>query len=107
MKKEKLLRIFIDSEDKYNGEPLWKYILKSVKERGLAGATVIKAAAGIGSHSEIHTISVLALSFNLPLIIEIIDEEKKIEDFISFIDTFLEEGLVTVQDVEVKIYRHR
>ncbi|WP_457568947.1 DUF190 domain-containing protein [Desulfurobacterium sp.] len=107
MKKEKLLRIFIDSEDKYNGEPLWKFILKSVKEKGLAGATVLKAAAGIGSHSEIHTANVLALSFNLPLVIEIIDEEEKIENFVKFIDTILEEGLVTVQDVEVKIYRHR
>ncbi|WP_457567550.1 DUF190 domain-containing protein [Desulfurobacterium sp.] len=107
MKREKLLRIFIDSEDKYKGEPLWKFLLKSVKEKGLSGATVIKAAAGIGSHSEIHTANILALSINLPLVIEIIDEEKKIEDFISFIDTILEEGLVTVQDVEVKIYRHR
>ncbi|SNR62049.1 DUF190 domain-containing protein [Desulfurobacterium atlanticum] len=107
MKKEKLLKIYIDSEDKYNGKPLWKVILSKAKESGIAGATVLKAVAGIGSHSKIHTINLLSLSINIPLIIEIVDLEEKIEKFINILDEIVEEGLITVQDVEVKIYRHR
>jgi len=107
MKKEKLLKIYIDSEDKYNGKPLWKVILTKAKENGIAGATVLKAIAGIGSHSEIHTITLLPLSINLPIVIEIVDLEEKIGKFIKILDEIVEEGLITVQDVEVKIYRHR
>ncbi len=107
MEKKKLLKIYIDSEDRYNGKALWKVILTKAKRNKLAGATVFKAVAGMGSHSEIHTIDLLSLSINLPIIIEIVDEQKKIEDFLNILDEVIEEGLVTVQDIEVKIYKHR
>ena len=105
--KRKLLRIFIDLDDKYEGKPLWEYILRLVKEKGLAGATVFKAAAGIGAHSELRTFSVWRLSQNLPIVVEIIDREEKIKEFLEVLDEILEEGLVVLEDVEVVTYRHR
>jgi len=105
--KRKLLRIFIDLDDKYEGKPLWEYILRLVKEKGLAGATVFKAAAGIGAHSELRTFSVWRLSQNLPVVVEIIDREEKIKEFLKVLDEILEEGLVVLEDVEVVTYRHR
>ncbi len=105
--KRKLLRIFISSEDKFKGKPLWEYLLKLVKERGLAGATVFKASAGIGVHSELKTFTVWRLSQDLPVVVEIIDREEKIEEFIKVIDEVIDEGLVVLQDVEVIAYRHR
>ncbi len=105
--KRKLLRIFVDLEDKYEGRPLWEYILRLVKENGLAGATVFKAAAGIGAHSELRTFSVWRLSQNLPVVVEIIDREEKIREFLKVLDGILEEGLVVLEDVEVVTYRHR
>ncbi len=105
--KRKLLRIFIDLDDKYEGKPLWEYILRLVREKGLAGATVFKAAAGIGAHSELRTFSVWRLSQNLPVVVEIIDREEKIKEFLKVLDEVLEEGLVVLEDVEVVTYRHR
>ena len=105
--KRKLLRIFIDLDDKYKGKPLWEYILRLVKEKGLAGATVFKAAAGIGAHSELRIFSVWRLSQNLPVVVEIIDREEKVREFLNVLDEVLEEGLVVLEDVEVVTYRHR
>ncbi len=105
--KRKLLRIFIGLEDKYEGKPLWEYILTLIKENGLSGATVFKAAAGIGAHSELRTFSVWRLSQDLPVVIEIIDREERIRDFLNVIDEIIEEGLIVLQDVEVISYRHR
>ncbi|WP_456454934.1 DUF190 domain-containing protein [Thermovibrio sp.] len=105
--KRKLLRIFISLADKYQGKPLWEYIIKLVKEKGLAGATVFKAVAGIGAHSELKTFTVWRLSQELPIVIEIIDTEEKVKEFIEVIDEIIEEGLVVLEDVEVISYRHR
>ena len=105
--RRKLLRIFISLEDRFQGKPLWEYILQLVKENGLAGATVFKAAAGIGSHSELKTFSVWRLAQNLPVVIEIIDREEKVREFLDVIDSVIEEGLVVLEDVEVISYRHR
>jgi len=105
--RRKLLRIFISLEDKFEGKPLWEDILQLVKENGLAGATVFKTVAGIGSHSELKTFSVWRLSQNLPVVVEIIDREEKIREFLKVVDSIIEEGLVVLEDVEVISYRHR
>jgi len=105
--KRKLLRIFISLDDKFKGKPLWEYILHMVKEEGLAGATVFKAAAGIGAHSELRTFTVWRLAQDLPVVIEIIDSEEKIKPFLEKLDQVIEEGLVVLEDVEVISYRHR
>ncbi len=105
--KKKIARIYIDNQDKYKGDPLWEVILKKVKEHGLAGATVFKGVAGIGAHSEVRSFNVWVLSQELPIVIEIIDDEEKIVDFIDKIDDMIEEGLTTISDTEVIKYKHK
>ncbi|BCD67645.1 DUF190 domain-containing protein [Nitratiruptor sp. YY09-18] len=102
----KKLKIYIDNDDRYDGKALWQEILKAAKEYGLAGGTVYKAVAGMGAHSELHTFSVWSLSQKLPLIIEIIDQEAKIRGFLNQIDPMLSEALVTLEDIEVLLYKH-
>ncbi len=104
--KKKVLKIYIDTTDKYKSEPLWEVILKKVKEEKLAGATVHKAIAGIGAFSEVHTFKVWSLAQELPVIIEIIDDEEKIYSFLNKIDTIMENALITLTDTEVIRYKH-
>ena len=105
--KKKIARIYIDNQDKYNGESLWEELLKKVKECGLAGATVFKGAAGIGVHSELRSFNIWVMSQELPIVIEIIDEEDKIMNFLNDVDEMIEEGLTTLGDIEVIKYKHK
>ncbi len=104
--KRKLLRIYIGNEDTFKGRPLWEALLQSAKENGIAGATVMKAVAGIGAHSQIHTFNVWVLKQKLPLVIEMIDTQEKISLFVEKANELIEEGLVTMSDVEVISYKH-
>ncbi len=104
---KKIARIYIDNQDKYNGRPLWEEILKKVKELGLAGATVFKGVAGIGAHAQMRSFNVWTLSQELPLIIEIIDDEDKITNFINNTDDMIDEGLITLCDTQVIKYKHK
>ena len=103
--KKKLLRIYVDNTDLYKGEPLWQKLIEKAKDSGLAGATVFKAVAGVGVHTQIHTSSIWSLAQKLPLIIEIIDDEDKIMQFLKNNDIMIGEGLVTLTDVEVLRYK--
>jgi PII-like signaling protein len=105
--KKKVVKIYIDSSDSFEGGLLWQEILKRVKSSGLAGATVTKAVAGIGANTELHTFDIWSLSQKLPLIIEIIDDEEKLQRFLDDNDKIIEEGLVTIADVEVLKYNKR
>jgi len=105
--KKKIARIYIDTLDKYNDNPLWEEILKEVKSEGLAGATVFKGVAGIGAFTEVRSFNVWALAQELPLIIEMIDDEIKINNFINHIDDMLDEALITLTDTDVVKYKHR
>ena len=102
----KRVRIYIANDDRYEGKALWEHLLHEAQKRGIAGATVIKAAAGFGAHSQIHAFSVWSLSQKLPLLIEIVDEEQKVRDFLLAADDWLEEAFVTMEDVEVIAYKH-
>ena len=104
---KKLLKIYIDTDDKYDGTPLWEVILKEAKASGLSGATVYKSISGMGIHSEFKSYKVIALSQSLPLIIEMIDAEEKIHAFMERLDAVMEEGLVTLSDVKVIQYKHK
>ncbi len=104
--KKKLLKIYIDTLDKHDGKPLWEELLKKVKEHALAGATVYKADAGIGAFSQIHSFKVWSLAQELPVIVEIIDEEEKIRNFLNAIDSMMQNALVTLTDTEVIRYKH-
>lgn len=100
-----LLRIFIGESDKHEGKPLYEWIVIKAKEYGLAGATVIRGIMGFGANSHIHTSSILRLSLDLPIIIELVDTKDKIENFLSNVEGVIEEGLITVERANVKMYR--
>ena len=104
---KKILRIYIDNQDKFEGKPLWEEILKKVKEYNVAGATVFKGVAGIGAHTEIRSFNVFTISQELPLVIEIIDSEEKVVDFIDKIDYMISEGITTMCDTQVIKYKHK
>ena len=103
----KLLRIFIGENDKYEGQPLYKWIVQKAREGGLAGATVLRGLHGFGAHSLLHTTKILRLSSALPIVVEIVDSEYNIESFLPLIDDAVGEGLATVEKVEVRFYRSR
>lgn len=100
-----LLRIFIGESDKYDGQPLFEWIVKKARETGLAGATVLRGLEGFGAHSRLHTAKILRLSDDLPIIIEIVDTLEKIEAFIPLIDEAIKEGLATLERVQIRFYR--
>jgi PII-like signaling protein len=100
-----LLRIFIGEGDKHEGKPLFEWLVREAKRQGLAGATVLRGMEGYGAKSRIHTAKLLELSTDLPIIIEIVDELQKIEDFLQTIDHAVTEGLATVEKVHIRFYR--
>ncbi len=103
----KLLRVFIGENDKYEGQPLYEWIVRKAREHGLAGATVLRGLEGFGAHSRLHAAKILRLSSDLPIVVEIVDTEEKIESFLPLIEVAVGEGLATVERVEVRFYRSR
>ena len=101
-----LLRIFIGEKDKYSGRPLYEQIVKKARELGLAGATVVRGVMGFGAESRVHTAKMLRLSEDLPIIIEIVDRQERIELLMPFLDEVVKEGLITMEKVKVIKYRH-
>ncbi len=103
----KLVRIFLGESDKWQGRPLYEAIVLEAKKAGLAGATVFKGFMGFGAHSRIHSAKILQLSEDLPILIEIVDSEEKIQAFMPTLDQMVREGLITMEKVEVIQYRSR
>jgi len=103
----KLLRIFIGESDRWQGKPLYEAIVLAAREQGLAGATVIRGPMGFGAHSHIHTAKILRLSEDLPMIVEIVDVESKINTFLPRLDEMVIEGMITLEAVHVLRYRAR
>ena len=101
-----LLRVFIGESDKVDGRPLCEVIVEKARMRGIAGATVLRGFLGFGANSRIHTTKVLRLSEDLPVVVEIVDAEDKIEAFLLELDKMIGEGLVTLEKVRVITYRH-
>jgi len=101
----KLLRIFIGESDKWRGRPLYEAIVLRARELHVAGATVLRGPMGFGAHSRMHTVKVLRLSQDLPIVIEIVDTPAKIDELIPEIDQMVEEGLITLEKVHVIRYR--
>lgn len=100
-----LLRIFIGESDHWQGTPLYEAIVLKARELHLAGATVLRGPMGFGANSRMHTAKLLRLSEDLPMIIEIVDAKEKIDAFMPYIDEMVQEGLVTIEPVEVIKYR--
>lgn len=100
-----LLRIFVGESDLWHHKPLYEAIVLKARELGLAGATVLRGPMGFGLHSRLHTVKLLRLSEDLPMVIEIVDSSEKIEAFLPHIDEMVKEGLVTLEKVRVIKYR--
>lgn len=102
-----LLRIFIGESDKHEGKPLYEWIVLKAREYGLAGATVLRGIMGFGPSSKITTMKILRLSEDLPIIIEIVDTQEKLEEFLARINGVIQEGLITIEKAQIKVYRGR
>ena len=101
----KLLRIFIGESDKWQGKPLYQEIVALARREGMAGATAIKGFLGFGRKSHMHTAKLLRLSEDLPIIVELVDSVEKIAAFIKHLDAMVQDGLVTIEDTAVIMYR--
>jgi PII-like signaling protein len=101
-----LLRIFIGEEDKFGSSPLYEAIVLKARETHLAGATVLRGPMGYGASSRLHTTKILRLSEDLPLVIEIVDSEDKINGFLPALDEMMTNGsgLITLEKVQVLQY---
>jgi len=106
----KLLRIFVGESDKVKHTPLYEKIVKEAHAAGLAGATAWRGILSYGHTSHIHTAKILDLSSDLPIIVEIVDSETKVDAFLPKLDSLFEEaqsgGLVTIEKVDIIKYSH-
>lgn len=107
MKKESeaiLLRIFIGESDRYEGRPLYKYLVEMFKKEGLSGATVLRGIEGYGKTSRLQTMSILRLSTDLPIIVEVVDLPDRIEKIKPKLDEIIKQGLITQEKVRIIMY---
>jgi len=101
----RLLRIFIGESDRHDGRPLYRAIVDVLRAEGLAGATVLRGIEGFGKASKLHTAHILRLSDDLPIIIECVDSSENIEAILPKLDSMIEGGLVTMEKIDVRVYR--
>jgi len=99
-----LLRIFIGENDKHNHRPLYMVLLELFRKNKMAGTTILRGIAGFGAKSHLHTTEILRLSSDLPIVIEVVDTQEKIDIIIPLIDEIIQEGLITMEKVEVLRY---
>jgi PII-like signaling protein len=99
-----LLRIFIGESDTWHGKPVYESIVLKARELHLAGATVLRGPMGFGRNSRLHTVKVLRLSEDLPIVIEIVDTPEKIQTLLPHVEQRVTEGLVTLEKVHVIKY---
>ncbi len=99
------MRIYIGEKDKYHGKPLYKAILSYLKESDIAGSTVYRAVAGYGPNSYFRTVNLLALSVDLPVVVEVVDDPLKIEKVLLGLDDMIPAGMITLQNVHVLTYK--
>jgi len=102
---QKLLRIFVLEQAKWKGLPLYEAIVKEARTLGMAGATATKGCLGFGRGAHIHTAKLLELSYDLPMLVEIVDTEDKIKTILPKLDEMIDDGLVTIEPVHVIMYR--
>lgn len=102
---QKLLRIFIGEQDKWEGVPLYEAIADEARALRMAGTTVMRGILGFGAKAHMHTAKLLELSYDLPIVVEIVDTDENIKKLLPKLDIMVQEGLVTVEKVHVIIYR--
>lgn len=101
-----LMRIFIGESDKHHGKPLYEAIVIRLRERGIAGATVLRGVSGFGASSTIHSDKILRLSLDLPIVIEVVEKEETIREILPDLDEMIGGGLITLERAHVIMYRH-
>ena len=99
-----LLRIFCGEDDKFERQPLYEAIVLRAREMRLGGATVLRGPIGYGRSSRLHTTKILRLSYDLPIVIEIVDTEANINRFLPELDRMMSSGLITLENVQVLQY---
>lgn len=102
-----LLRIFLGEGDRHEGKPLYEAIVLAARAHHLAGATVLRGPLGFGRSSRLHTAKILRLSDDLPIVVEIVDAEERIEAFLPVLEGMMQGGLVTLETVRVARYGAR
>lgn len=100
-----LARIYIGESDTWHGRPLYEAIVHLLRDRGLAGATVLRGIEGFGAKQHLHTTRILSLSSDLPVLIEVVDQEDRIRAVLPTIDGMVADGLITLEKVDVIAYR--
>jgi uncharacterized protein len=100
-----LLRVFIGESDRFENRSLYEAIVQKVRELGLAGATVLRGSEGFGAHSVVHKSSLLEMSRDLPIVIEIVDVEEKIKLLLPHLESMVREGMITMEYVVILLYR--
>ncbi len=105
-----LMRVFIGESDRcpsgrHKGKPLHEALLLTLRERGFAGATVVRGIAGFGASARIHTEKVLRLSLDLPIIVEVVETEERIQEVLPVLDALIGGGLITLERARVVLYR--
>lgn len=100
-----LVRIYLGESDRWHSKPLYQAILELLRTRGLAGATVLRGIEGFGAKQHLHSTRILSLSEDLPVLIEVVDDEAKIRAVLPELDAMLGDGLMTLEKVEVIAYR--
>jgi PII-like signaling protein len=101
-----LMRIHIGERDRYQGKPLYTAIVELLRERKFAGATVLRAVMGFGASSVVRSDRIEVLSLDLPIIVEVIETEEKIQDVLPELDRMIGGGLITLERAKVIMYRH-
>lgn len=102
-----LLRVFIGESDSYKGKALYEQIVLKARELNLAGATVLRGIMGYGASSRMHTAKVLRLSEDLPVVVEVVDTEEKLNLLMPFLDETVKEGMITLEKARIIKYRSK
>jgi PII-like signaling protein len=93
------LRIFINESDRLDGKPLYEAIVRAARDEGLAGATALRGIEGFGANNRVHTVKILRLSEDLPIVVEVVDRPERIADFMPVLERMVAEGMVTIEKV--------
>ena len=101
----RILRIFINEGDRCEGRPLYDWIMHKALDENIASATVFRGLEGIGGERKLHTIKLLSLSIDLPIVVEVTDQEDKINDFLKLVEPAIGDGIVTIEKAQVKFYK--
>jgi PII-like signaling protein len=99
-----LMRIFIGESDKYEGKPLYQVLVEKFRQEQMSGATVLRGITGFGARSTIHTANILRLSGDLPVVIEVVDTQERIDSILPHIESIVGDGLITIEKVRVLHY---